>query len=132
MAPVALSLPVRLANRGKPWFGAKAPWSSTRQRPVAALRGVPLDECGPSPGALSGGGGPGGAQALEQEGDIYARLSRSIAPEIWGHEDVKKALLLLLVGGVTKHMADGMKLRGDVHACLMGARQGPGVKDILV
>lgn len=59
-------------------------------------------------------------QALEQEGDIYSRLSRSIAPEIWGHEDVKKALLLVLVGGVTKHMGDGMKLRGDIHACLMG------------
>lgn len=29
-------------------------------------------------------------QALEEEGDVYARLARSIAPEIWGHEDVKK------------------------------------------
>ena len=60
-------------------------------------------------------------QALEDEEDIYTRLARSIAPEIWGHEDVKKALLLVLVGGVTKHMGDGMKLRGDIHACLMGA-----------
>ena len=59
-------------------------------------------------------------QALEDEEDIYTRLARSIAPEIWGHDDVKKALLLVLVGGVTKHMADGMKLRGDIHACLMG------------
>lgn len=72
--------------------------------------------------------GASGAQALEAEGDIYSRLSRSIAPEIWGHEDVKKALLLVLVGGVTKHMGDGMKLRGDIHACLMGGclpRQQP-------
>ena len=59
-------------------------------------------------------------QALEDEDDIYTRLARSIAPEIWGHDDVKKALLLVLVGGVTKHMGDGMKLRGDIHACLMG------------
>lgn len=29
-------------------------------------------------------------QTLEEEGDVYARLARSIAPEIWGHEDVKK------------------------------------------
>jgi hypothetical protein len=29
-------------------------------------------------------------QALVDEGDLYSRLARSIAPEIWGHEDVKK------------------------------------------
>jgi hypothetical protein len=29
-------------------------------------------------------------QMLEDEGDVYSRLARSIAPEIWGHEDVKK------------------------------------------
>ena len=45
-------------------------------------------------------------------GDIYERLARSIAPEIFGHEDVKKALLLLLVGGVTRSMPDGVKIRG--------------------
>ena len=33
-----------------------------------------------------------------------------------------QALLLVLVGGVTKEMDDGMKLRGDIHACLMGAQ----------
>jgi DNA replication licensing factor MCM7 len=33
---------------------------------------------------------------------VYDRLARSIAPEIFGHEDVKKSLLLQLVGGVTK------------------------------
>lgn len=44
--------------------------------------------------------------------------------EIYGHEDVKKALLLAMVGGVSKVLPDGMKLRGDIHACLMG---DPGV-----
>ena len=34
--------------------------------------------------------------------DFYEKLAASIAPEIYGHEDVKKALLLLLVGGVDK------------------------------
>lgn len=32
--------------------------------------------------------------------------------EIYGHEDVKKALLLAMVGGVSKVLPDGMKLRG--------------------
>lgn len=61
---------------------------------------------------------------LTAAGDIYGRLATSIAPEIYGHEDVKKALLLSMVGGVTRVLPDGMKLRGDVHVCLMG---DPGV-----
>ena len=32
----------------------------------------------------------------------FTKMAQSIAPEIFGHEDVKKALLLLLVGGVTR------------------------------
>merc|ERR1712096_270969 len=55
--------------------------------------------------------------------DFYNKLSSSIAPEIFGHEDVKKALLLLLVGGVDKNPA-GMKIRGNINICLMG---DPGV-----
>jgi DNA replication licensing factor MCM7 len=61
---------------------------------------------------------------LQQDPILYSRLAASIAPEIYGHEDVKKALLLLLVGGVTKTVGDGMKIRGDINICLMG---DPGV-----
>lgn len=56
--------------------------------------------------------------------DIYTYLAKSIAPEIYGHVDVKKALLLLLCGGVTRKLPDGVKIRGDIHVCLMG---DPGV-----
>ena len=52
--------------------------------------------------------------------DIYGRLAQSIAPEIFGHADIKKALLLLLCGGTTRALPDGIKIRGDVHICLMG------------
>lgn len=61
---------------------------------------------------------------LRNDPDLYNKLAASIAPEIFGHEDVKKALLLLLVGGVTKNVGDGMKIRGDLNICLMG---DPGV-----
>ena len=54
------------------------------------------------------------------DGNVYGKLAGSIAPEIYGHEDVKKVLLLMMVGGVTKVMPDGMRLRGDIHVCLMG------------
>lgn len=30
------------------------------------------------------------------DGDMYNKLSQSLAPEIYGHDDVKKALLLQL------------------------------------
>ncbi|KAF2405643.1 MCM-domain-containing protein [Trichodelitschia bisporula] len=61
---------------------------------------------------------------LERQGQLYEMLARSIAPEIFGHLDVKKALLLQLIGGVTKDMGDGMRIRGDINVCLMG---DPGV-----
>ncbi|EEB05860.1 MCM complex subunit Mcm7 [Schizosaccharomyces japonicus yFS275] len=63
-------------------------------------------------------------EQLRRDGNVYEKLSKSIAPEIYGHEDIKKALLLLLVGGVTKTMGDGMRIRGDINICLMG---DPGV-----
>ena len=47
------------------------------------------------------------------EKDLYDRLAMSIAPEIYGHEDIKKALLLLLVGGIDKS-PQGLKVRGKL------------------
>ncbi|KAN0076630.1 MCM2/3/5 family domain containing protein [Elaphomyces granulatus] len=63
-------------------------------------------------------------ERYRNSGNMYEYLARSIAPEIYGHLDVKKALLLLLIGGVTKEMGDGMHIRGDINICLMG---DPGV-----
>ncbi|KAL0712212.1 hypothetical protein Bca4012_019190 [Brassica carinata] len=64
---------------------------------------------------------------LAEDGDIYNKLSRSLAPEIYGHEDIKKALLLLLVGAPHRQLKDGMKvnlLSEEMCICLMG---DPGV-----
>lgn len=61
---------------------------------------------------------------LYSQGDIYNKLAKSIAPEIYGQLDVKKILLLILCGGVTKEIGDGLKIRGDINVCLMG---DPGV-----
>lgn len=61
---------------------------------------------------------------IYSEGNVYERLAASIAPEIYGQEDVKKALLLQLISGVTKVTGDGMRIRGDINICLMG---DPGV-----
>ena len=56
--------------------------------------------------------------------DPIGILSKSIAPEIFGHEDIKRALLLQLTGGVCRKLKDGMRIRGDINICLMG---DPGV-----
>ena len=64
-------------------------------------------------------------QEKEKYGDkMYERLAKSIGPEIYGLVDIKKALLLTLIGGVTKEMKDGMKIRGNINTLLMG---DPGV-----
>ncbi|XP_064557791.1 DNA replication licensing factor MCM7-like, partial [Zonotrichia leucophrys gambelii] len=62
-------------------------------------------------------------EILGTGGDFYGRLAASIAPEIFGHEDVKKSLLLLLAGGVERSPR-GMRIRGNINICLMG---DPGV-----
>lgn len=41
-------------------------------------------------------------KSSDSEYILYSRLAQSICPEIFGMDEVKKALLLLMVGGVTK------------------------------
>ena len=63
-------------------------------------------------------------QRVATSEDPIGILSKSIAPEIFGHADIKRALLLQLTGGVFRKMEDGMRIRGDINICLMG---DPGV-----
>lgn len=51
---------------------------------------------------------------------IYSRLVNSLAPMVYGHEVVKKGLLLQLMSGVSKTTAEGMQLRGDINICIVG------------
>lgn len=63
-------------------------------------------------------------RSLTTEDAFYNKLARSIAPEIYGLENVKKALLLLMVGGITKETHDNMKIRGEINIALIG---DPGI-----
>jgi len=49
---------------------------------------------------------------------------QSIAPTIFGMEDVKETLMYILFGGLAKVMPDGSYLRGDIHCLLIG---DPGI-----
>lgn len=51
---------------------------------------------------------------------MYNRLAKSIAPTVFGHEEIKKGILLMLFGGVSKKTPEGMKLRGDINTCIIG------------
>lgn len=51
---------------------------------------------------------------------IYSRLVNSIAPTVYGHEIIKKGLLLQLMGGVHKTTPEGMSIRGDLNICIVG------------
>lgn len=51
---------------------------------------------------------------------IYSNLVQSIAPSVFGHDIVKKGILLQMLGGVHKRTVDGIKLRGDINVCIVG------------
>ncbi|MEE9525073.1 MAG: minichromosome maintenance protein MCM [Candidatus Woesearchaeota archaeon] len=57
---------------------------------------------------------------LSEDPKVYQKLIQSIAPSIYGHERVKEAILLQLVGGVHKERTDGVVTRGDMHILLIG------------
>ena len=61
-------------------------------------------------------------EALQMKNDqnIYLNLSKAISPSVFGHDEVKKGLLLMLFGGVNKETQEGIKLRGDINICLVG------------
>ncbi|ELA42253.1 uncharacterized protein VICG_00652 [Vittaforma corneae ATCC 50505] len=46
-------------------------------------------------------------------------LIDNIAPSIYGHRDIKTAILLAMVGGQSKEK-NGMRIRGDINVLLMG------------
>jgi DNA replication licensing factor MCM6 len=51
---------------------------------------------------------------------LYERLAESMAPTTFGHREIKKGLLLMLLGGVHKTTYDRVSLRGDINVCLVG------------
>lgn len=58
--------------------------------------------------------------ALSRTPNLYERFVKSIAPSIYGNEDIKRAITCLLFGGSKKILPDGMRLRGDINVLLLG------------
>ncbi|CAG8525168.1 3310_t:CDS:10 [Funneliformis mosseae] len=57
---------------------------------------------------------------MSRDENIFEKLVKSIAPSVFGHEIVKKGILLQLLGGVHKITPEGIKLRGDINVCIVG------------
>ncbi len=57
---------------------------------------------------------------LSEDPRGYEKIIESIAPSIYGHERIKEALFLQLMGGVRKIRSDGVPSRGDIHILLIG------------
>jgi replicative DNA helicase Mcm len=59
-------------------------------------------------------------QNMAKDPRILEKIMASIAPSIYGHRDIKEAIMLLLFGGVPKSLPDGIQTRGDINVLLIG------------
>lgn len=57
---------------------------------------------------------------LSKDPWLHRKLIRSIAPSIYGYEDLKESILYLLFGGIAKQLPDGVTIRGDINTLLVG------------
>jgi DNA replication licensing factor MCM6 len=57
---------------------------------------------------------------MKADPKLYQNMVNSIAPTIYGHDEVKRGILLMLFGGVHKRTPEGISLRGDINVCIVG------------
>jgi len=54
---------------------------------------------------------------MSRDPRILEKIYSSIAPGIFGNEEIKKAIACMLFGGSRKHLPDETILRGDINVC---------------
>ena len=58
--------------------------------------------------------------SMKEHPRIYEQIYKSIAPNVFGHEEIKRGILLMLLGGVHKKTKSETNLRGDLNVCIVG------------
>ncbi|KAI8552939.1 hypothetical protein RHMOL_Rhmol06G0306800 [Rhododendron molle] len=59
-------------------------------------------------------------EKLSKDPNIGEKIIKSIAPSIYGHEDIKTAIALAMFGGQEKNVNRKHRLRGDINVLLLG------------
>ncbi|KAI8981532.1 MCM2/3/5 family-domain-containing protein [Pilobolus umbonatus] len=100
---------------------AKSPGAAAVRNPYIRVVGLEIDQHN------NGRGKPHFTEAEEEEflrmsrqEGLYETLADSLAPSIFGNDDIKRAIVCLLFGGSKKILPDGMRLRGDINVLLLG------------
>ncbi|GAB0097318.1 DNA helicase [Sergentomyia squamirostris] len=57
---------------------------------------------------------------MSKDRNLYANLTSSLFPSVYGNDEVKKGILLMLFGGIAKTTHEKTTLRGDVNVCIVG------------
>ncbi|RHY70777.1 hypothetical protein DYB30_007151 [Aphanomyces astaci] len=55
---------------------------------------------------------------MKADADRYMKMAKSLCPSVYGHDEIRKGILLMLFGGVHKTTNEGIKLRGDINICI--------------
>ncbi|KAL7241379.1 hypothetical protein ACSBR2_006902 [Camellia fascicularis] len=59
-------------------------------------------------------------EKLAKDPNIGEKIIKSIAPSIYGHDDIKTAIALAMFGGQEKNVEGKHRLRGDINVLLLG------------